>query len=302
MDAKISKQRLANLLSYEWIKILVSIAVSITALIVLFTAIGTRPTDGQTMYFVYTEEVLKGVDENSFEDVLIREKAENSVFSSEVFATTSLFLSTNRRYAGMALAMRDAAGQESIAVTSTRESGEGTYLQIFVDKHYPLMEKMDVYFADAENYFSAYYNEEGVLNEEYLELAFRARAKGDKRYRTEKKILLGIEEEKERIQQTYESYLAVKDALEKGILSFKATAPTPSQGEEEDLTAYYSLDFSSKNFTSLTRLIYLEDENGVQSNEGLQVCFFTLSDDQQYMRFEKLNYIAYLLKTYAVSL
>ncbi len=47
MDARISKSRLSNFLSYDWLKILIAVAVAVTAVCVFFSMIKTRARDEQ---------------------------------------------------------------------------------------------------------------------------------------------------------------------------------------------------------------------------------------------------------------
>ena len=47
MDARITKQRLSNLISYDWLKMLVTILVFVLVLVLLFTMTATRPRKDQ---------------------------------------------------------------------------------------------------------------------------------------------------------------------------------------------------------------------------------------------------------------
>ena len=48
MDARITKQRLGNLLSYDWLKMLIAIVIAVFLIILLFTMTATRVTNAQT--------------------------------------------------------------------------------------------------------------------------------------------------------------------------------------------------------------------------------------------------------------
>ena len=65
MDARITKQRLGNFLSYDWLKILGVIAAAVAVLYVIFVMAATRATVAQ-VYTVYTYSGLKtGKDSSS---------------------------------------------------------------------------------------------------------------------------------------------------------------------------------------------------------------------------------------------
>ena len=62
MDARITKQRLANLISYDWLKILVTIAAFVLVLVVLFTTTATRPAkEQQIAIYAHTDLQPDGV-------------------------------------------------------------------------------------------------------------------------------------------------------------------------------------------------------------------------------------------------
>ena len=64
MDARITKSRLANLLSYDWLKIVAAILAVVFLLIIFFTTIKTRARDEQifTVYAYSTTESVSGGD------------------------------------------------------------------------------------------------------------------------------------------------------------------------------------------------------------------------------------------------
>ena len=64
MDAKITKSRLANLLSYDWLKIIAAILAVVFLLIVFFTTIKTRAREEQ----IYTVYAYSTTDSVSNED------------------------------------------------------------------------------------------------------------------------------------------------------------------------------------------------------------------------------------------
>lgn len=302
MDAKINKQRLSNLFSYDWLKIAVLIVASVFFWNVALSTLGTKPTMAQQMFFLYYDDLYAGQDSDALEKKLVKTDEADGVFSSEVFECYSLYLSSDPSYAGLALSMRMAAGQYSFGFASNTEREEGvTYLEEFLSSCYVLVEDLDTYFADAEAYFSAYYGEDmenGSLNGPYLEEQFRARCKGDKRYRSEKNIRKGLEEEALRIEKTKNSYLTVKKALFEGVISVQPSTLT-SEETGERFTKNYSFDLGGSRLSALSRLLYRE-EDGVQTAKDVRLFFFRLTKDaHQYMRFEKLNYLAYLLDTYA---
>ena len=52
MDIKITKGRFSNLLSYDFIKIILAIVAAVMVWVLLFTTCATRATVGEQFYFV----------------------------------------------------------------------------------------------------------------------------------------------------------------------------------------------------------------------------------------------------------
>jgi len=314
MDAKITKQRLSNLIAYDWVKILVVTVASIFALITLMSMVATKPQNQQNMYLIFYDDILKGTDNSSVEESYLSSSDSEGIFSYEIMETSSLYMSSDSNYAGMALNMRIAAGQYSIAVVSSnedpdseeREDGKkSTYLENCVSSYTNLIEPVNEYLSAAEEFLSSYYGgdvENGSLDEKYLEEVFRSRNKKDKRYRTEEEISVGLQDEKARIEKTRKSFLSVRQALSEGAIYIKETTTYNEYGEETG-KGYYSICVGTERMASMNKYIYVSstDENGteVRSVSSLNIVFFyTLSDEENYMRFEKLNYLGYLLDTY----
>lgn len=311
MDARITKQRLSNMISYDWIKIIVIIVAAIFALTTLMSMIGTKPEFQQTMYFIYYRDVNKG-DEISYAENLLSAENSNSAFSYEIMETTSLYMCENERYADMALSMRMAAGQYSIGISSEREDpdtedekgNKKSYVHELIASGFTLLEDVNDYLSDAEKYLNAYYGgdySEGTLDEEYLEETFRSRAKGDKRYRTEKSIAEGLKDERARIERTAASLSAVKKAIAEGV--FVVAEEEEFSSEYNSAKGSFYLKVGTERMSSMKKYVclYSEDANGEQIStcEGISLVFYKLpGENQQYMRFEKLNYLGFLIDTY----
>jgi len=295
MDARITKSRLANELAYDWLKIIITIVAAVFFGVVAISMAGTRPTTAQQMYFIYYEDIYLCDD---YSTVINTE----GMFSDEVLLRGYLEMSSDSTYAGMALSARYAAGQRNMLFSSTLIDAENEqpYIEEAVSGAYNMIEDLDEYFADAEETANKYYCGDyinGTLDEEYLSEQFRARANGDKRYTNESKILSGIEDEKERISMLRSSLITISTALENGTIEKYSFAATDG-GEEKT----YSYLLGTKKMSSMVKLVYTYDsENKVKSSNGICVSIYTVDADDEYMRFESLNYIAYLINTYAAD-
>ena len=66
MDARITKSRLANLLSYDWLKIVAAILAAVLVICVFFTTVKTRPGKYHTFTVYGYRELVEGGDANGF--------------------------------------------------------------------------------------------------------------------------------------------------------------------------------------------------------------------------------------------
>ena len=81
MDARITKQRLSNLISYDWIKIVVTIVVACLVLALLFAFTAARPRRAQEFYVYAYTDVSTGSDFSS-----LKEELEDGVFSYDILS------------------------------------------------------------------------------------------------------------------------------------------------------------------------------------------------------------------------
>lgn len=307
MDARITKARLSNLLAYDWLKIIITIVVAVFAGVVVLSTIGTKPTDAQRMHLIFYKDLYVCDD---FSSKL--EEESDDIFSYEVFTTDYLAMSSDDTYSDMALTARYMAGRRSMLFSSTLTNEEsGTP---YVDEAVSgcisndngqisgILEDLEDYMAAAKEYAGSFYGGDyvnGNMDEEYLSAQFTARVKGDKRYKNDESLAKGIEDEKERIAMLRSSLITIYSALEQGVI--EKYSVTVTFDDDSAHTAVYAFKIGTAKTSSLVNLMYFYDsESGAKTSDGICVCIYRpVSSSCNYMRFEALNYIAYLINTYA---
>lgn len=299
MDARITKARLSNLLAYDWLKIIITIVVAIFAGVVVLSMIGTKPTDEQEIHLIFYKDLYLCDD---FSDKL--EEETDDIFSYEVFSADSFAMSSDSTYADMALSARYAAGERNMLFSSTLrdEDNDTLYVDEAVLSCYSILENLDDYMADAEEYADSFYGGDyvgGALDEEYLSVQFTARVKGDKRYKNDESLAAGLEDEKERIAMLRSAIITVNSALEQGII--EKYYVTVTLDDDSTQTAAYAYRIGTSKTSSLVNIMYYYNtESGAKTSDGICACIYKpVNEDVTYMRFESLNYIAYLINTYA---
>ncbi|MBE7084683.1 MAG: hypothetical protein E7368_01350 [Clostridiales bacterium] len=322
MDAKITKQRLSRLLSYDWIKI-IGIAVAIIILwSLIFTMTATRITPAQqfTVFNHYGNVALDYTSfYNSYDTAISRD-----VFSYEVLETDVIDLATAGDDYYMLCDTRFSTGQGDLmfipniddadtAQTSTVDGEEITtythsYLESFYARYIGYVMSWDKFIDGAKAYVSSFYGEDyanGKLNEAKAEREFLARIdkNNDKRFKRKAQIEEGVKAEFERLEKyrdalvQFEAYLADGTVRLENVVLLDADGKPMLDNKGNILQqGNYALNISpdGKN-TKLTDTVYysLELEDGTRQACADNMCamVFSLPDmDDDYL-YETLLYL-----------
>lgn len=310
MDAKITKQRLGNLLAYDWLKIVVCIAAAIALLSIFFTMVGTTPTEAQTFELYAYTDVSAGSDFYNIADSMEDKK----IFSYEILETGFNSFSGNA-YAGSAYTARRAAGEgTAMFVTDVtvvdddgNVTGESTLKSMTAGEDGACNglyagEKNTGGFWDTQyfvevwckEYLAKFYNTETYEKladfDARVEEHFLARNAKDKRFRSAAKKQEGIALEKARIEGLKDDYLAVLGALDEGKLSYRIVSYS-----DGDRCAGFDV---SGLHGGLDNLVY-RMADGARSTDGIVlVLFFNERGSGNDLRMETLSFLRYLTETY----
>ena len=315
MDARITKQRLANLISYDWLKILVTIAAFVLVLVVLFTTTATRPAKEQQIAIYAHTDLQPDEDFSDLAATLLK----RDVFSYDILSVTSESFSGNS-YASATFAARRAAGQGNamfITDNPVYKTDDDGNLVLGEDGEPEVETASELYnFAagavdETSRASGAVYDTEYFLSlcEEYLISFFGddwrtndafdgertpagsfSRNAKDKRYRTDEARAQGVADEKARLLQLREDYLAVDAAFESGV--FTHTAYENELGE----TDYLGINVGGLN-TLHDLVYYMDGETRSTENVNL-ILLFNGPLAQNDLRFESISFLNYLLAQY----
>lgn len=307
MDARITKQRLANMLSYDWLKILGAIALAAAILCVFFVMIATRATDGQTFYVYAYDGLSTGRDFSRLETDLLDKR----VFGYDVLKTGSESFKKSGIYGDSVFTARRSAGEGRVMfvndVRTTDEEGKvSSTLLGFIDyegtaqESFGLFLDPEVFLSDCEKYLVQFFGEK--LDSEEPDAAatrkvFLERNGKDKRYRTEAKKEAGIRDEVKRLKKLRDDYLSVKAEMGE-TLSFVTY-------ETEIKTHAVGFSMDKLNLTGLVYHTVETEEEGVktesQSNQNIALCIFNNGEREGDLKYETVNFLAYLLRTYGTA-
>ena len=305
MDARITKQRLANMLSYDWLKIVGVIALAAVAFCVFFMMIATRPTAGQTFYVYAYDGLTAGGDFSRLESDL----DSKNVFAYDILKTGSESFSNGGMYGGTVFSARRSAGEGRVmfvndARTKNEDGKESSSLldligagsesemkDFFID---PV-----TFLSDCEKYLTLFFGE-GLVREEpdsdETRAVFFARNGSDKRYRSSAKKEEGVRDEAKRLEKLKEDYLSVKAAVDGGKLAYVTYT---GFGEEERTVGF------STNSLHMSDLVFYtvknEEDVEVKTNRDIALCIFNNGDREGDLKYETVNFLAYLLRTYGTA-
>lgn len=326
MDAKITKQRLSNLLSYDWLKILVTIVIAVVGLILIFTMTATNPTVAQTFAIYAYTDMRAGSESYALADKL----EEKNVFSYDILKVNTESFHGNS-YTGAAYSARRAAGEGTVMFLSsfdkegnpTKESElyRNTYESVFsggagggfYNPQYFLETEIKEYLA---SFFGASLT--GEIDEQAARERFLERNGKDNRFRfSNEKKEAGVLQEKARLEKLRDDYLSLQQAFADGKLRY--TAVHGESGETQTFgwgetcpEGYYAASVDMSALREITKLYCFEytqkaenegeSDKTVTTEKGVNLTVFRNSRKYDYdLCYETVSFLNYLAQNYFVS-
>lgn len=315
MDAHITKERLGNFLSYDWLKILGTILAAVAVVALLFTMISTRPTEAQ-QYYVYSYGGLQpAVDattlgnrlEGKFSYDILDVGAEN--FENSAMGTAA-FTARRGVLEGSAVFVADyaAEGEETTPFSTLASSGIAhpgeprEELGMFLDAR--------VFLTDCESYLARFFGEDWrdapALNEAEVRACFLARNGNDKRFKTDVQKEAGVKEEQARLEALRENYLYVlSHGFENGIdgennlLSFATYKTDGYDTAEGHVDREYTVGYSLGKLSRLNQLYFYYDAEKQQATEKINLLLFNNGVSLTDLKYESMTLLRYLIENYA---
>ena len=308
MDAKITKKRLAQMLSYDWVKIVAFAvgAILIWSLIFQMTATRIKPSQKFQVYNYYCNESLGNDFYRAYESM-----GNNKNFSYEVLEMNITDLS---RSEGQHFTQLDAAVQTNdgdlIFVPNVGDENyktetdgvvtyEYTYVESFAQRYFPYLYDLDLenengYFKRLEKYLDNFYTggweQKETLNEEKVKASFRERVKQneDKRFKKDEEIERGATWEVERIQKYRDALERFYSYVDEGIVSF-TRVELKSNGQTY-ASGVFGLNICPdvSKTGELKKLVSYKDINDVSTAKDMNVLFFKFGAEEDSFEYEGL--------------
>ncbi len=307
MDAKITKHRLAVLLSYDWLKMILAAAAVVVSIVVLFTMIRTRPTAAQK-YTVYSIGGLEPARDSAYLVESLKKEFSYDILdvSMENFQESSIgntsFAARRGVLEGNALFVSDEAADENTLSPFSSICQSGLSQEHTPEEHIGLFHDIGELMRDCENYLMNFYGEDWENSDDLdmgrVRACFMARNGSDKRFKTDAQKEAGVQSEAARIALIKKNYLAVREAFEKGGLT---TVGYHSEfdygGEHIDRT--YNVGINLGRLTGISDLFFYTKADGSKSKDKLTLLFFNNGEEAGDAKYENFVFLGYLLRTYA---
>ena len=323
MDAKITKKRLSDFLSYDWLK-MVGIAVGfIVVWALVFTTTATRIIPSQSFGIYTYKGALGGAGYIRY--------AEMEDLSYEVIKIDAQDSMKTAGDDNILTIMETRLAVDEIDVAFTSDAGEGFYqyqtpegetkkttcLEDFIYRYYGYTYRLDGengYLAGMAAYLNTYYGENyqtGELDKAKVESDFLARIKAnkDKRYKKQAEINEGIKGEIERITAYRNSLVEFYGYLEKGYISLteKTLYMQNHSGEIQAVTGVYSINLCPNDkMKSLVDDVYyyVEDEEtgDVKTAANMNIVLVREAEVESGFEYEKISFVNHIVRKHCSDL
>ena len=268
MDAKITKKRLSRMLSYDWLKMVISAAALILLWLLIFTMTATAITPSQQFSVInYVGNVAFA--DGDFYDVN-QAAFDNGIFSFEIMEMTTLDLSTNVNDAGSLLQARatleegdvlfiadaddyrSAQRREYIDETTGEVNYEyrfeRSYIQTFLQGYFYRVYDINTYLDEMRTFVGQYYEDgdyqsPSTLNKQKIKNDFNARTKKDKRFKKSAARAQGEKDEIVRIEKYRDALVKFEWYLENNVVALTETIVHEEYFKDgSDLKGTYSIN------------------------------------------------------------
>ena len=324
MDAKITKERLSRMLSYDWLKIVALAVAAILFWTLVFTMSATRITTAQqfTVINYFGNTSIANTDfTDDFNSVF-----NNGLFSYEVLNITQVDVGGNEEMGSTLMQTRVATEEGDVVFVPDRVYGateyeidgekyQDTYIENLVRNYRWNLENLDRnkgdgFFMRLEVFLDKYYGDykTGTLNEELVKQDFLARtAKNkDKRFKTDEQKAQGVVEEINRVKKYRDALIEFDGYLENGLVKMTATQVRNMETGELLDEAVYSINIcpDPERMPNLTKIVgYMEevvDEAGNKqpdklSATNMNVAVMRFEGTEESFEFESLLYINHVI-------
>ena len=322
MDAKITKQRISRMLSYDWLKIIGLALAVIFFWSIIFKMTSTRmlPSQEFTIFNYYCNAPISDAYYTR-QDGLVK----NNVFSQEVMEVHTYDLALQPDMYQTLLQTRFSTNEGDLFFVPN-ETNQDVYVMDGTEKKYPLthvetlLSGYPFQFFDIEEYLDGmstwldgWYeggHQSGTLNEDKIKedfIAYVTKNK-DKRYKTKKEKETGATKEVERVLKYKTAYDVVTGAIADGTVKLERVQTKNSDGsllldnktDKPLCDGAYALNLCPNDPTAKMQSWYqynssTDKDKPTISAKNMCVMFLDMYAVADAYEYESLVYVAYMI-------
>ena len=322
MDNKITKKRLSDFLSYEWIFMIIIAVVAILGWDLVYHVSSVQLTTGQTFKYYYDETVASVSNSK-----LISELMERNTFSYDVIRLNTEMIDAENNVLADRLTIQEGdvmfTDMKGIGKTETVNGVERPVTvraKAHVDTFSYSMYALDDMLEDAKTYLKDNFIKDGQeisianIDDAKLERTFRVRMKKDNRFREEDQIQKGILAEKIRIEKLIDNVIYFENfisnpANESALFKYRRFEQTynllsnPSQKEQykklmdTQEEKIYGINIGALdemgNGVDATKIVQVrtpEDPND-RLSKNVVLMVFDFKSYQPHLQYESLSFV-----------
>ena len=326
MDAKITKERLSRMLSYDWLKIVGIAVAAIILWTLIFTITATRITPAQQFTAINYFGNVNVTNTNLVKT--LNDAKSQGIFSYEVMEVTNVDVGGNEEYGATLMETRMATYEGDVIFVPNVQydsaefeyNGEkvyDSYLQNLVRRYGHNLMNLDLedskgYFKRMEKFLNGYYNgdyENGTLSESVVRADFLARIEKnkDKRFKKAEQIEQGIKDEIARIEKYNAALKEFYGYLNSGLVQMtKTTVLDYADGGKVLREGVYSINLcpDREKMPKLSEVAaYIQtvtNEEGETQNllcaDNMNIALCNFAEVEESFEYESLLYINYVIR------
>lgn len=327
MDAKITKERLGRMLSYDWLKIVGICIAVIFVWVLVFTTSATRITTAQQ--FTVVNYFGNAATTNTSFSKDFASAYQNGLFSYEVLDITEVDVGGNKEVGGTLWQTRLATEEGDVVFVPNiinpdsefevnGQKYQETYLQNLARGQRFLLADLDrnktgSYFKKLESFLNMYYQGDylaGSLNEELVKRDFLARIEKnkDKRFKKPEQIEKGIQDEIARVKKYRDALIEFDKHVADGFVEFTTTKVLDNETGEVLYEGVFGINIcpDPAKMPNLTKLTGYWEEVKNEAGEtqapklsakDMHIALLVFDSIEDSFEFEDLLYINHVIRS-----
>ena len=211
MKLKLTKSRLKTFFTYDAIKIVAAVFITVLLLWIILNALAKKPTNGQDFFMMVADDVIISDEARALPDG-VKNGGGKYKFSYDVLNVNTLVINPAGYSSAYMMNTYCELGEDDVFICT--DDGENSLYNQYTDLYWG--EDIKTYASDALGFLSdnGLIDENGDFTDKNVESYFLKTRKKDARFRKKAAQQKGVSDEKERLKSVYDNAKALLKALD----------------------------------------------------------------------------------------